>query len=83
MQKCSGKPREQIIFEAPDDKNLHTVLTNHNEEFLEFIQKLGLSVEHREKTSFATHISRTIITLKTTCFKVDFNDTFVKISALK
>lgn len=83
MQKCNGSVLDSIIFENSYDEDLKTILKNHNEEFITFIHKLGLNVEHRENTkSFRNH-STTILTLKTRCFKVDFNDTFVKISALK
>lgn len=83
MQKCEGKPAKSIIFESKQSKDLNKILTRHNEEFIEFIHKLGLSVEHKEQTSNYQNSSITILTLKTTCFKVDFNDTFVKISSLK
>jgi len=83
MQLCKGKPSEYIIFENVEDEDLNLILEKHNEEFVTFIHKIGLSVEHSEKTNNYQNISTTILTLKTTCFKVDFNDTFVKISALK
>jgi hypothetical protein len=83
MQVCHGSPSKYIIFENTTNKDLNSILSSHHEEFIEFIHKIGLSVEHREKTSDYQNSSTTILTLKTTCFKVDFNDTFVKISALK
>ena len=47
------------------------------------MHKLGLNVEHKDVNNKLsnTHLV-TILTLKTTCFKVDFNDNFVKISPL-
>ncbi len=83
MQKCDGKPYKPIIFETRDDKNLRKILTTNNEEFIDYIHKLGLSVEHKDKTKNFQYSSTTILTLKTTCFKVDFNDNFVRISPLK
>jgi len=83
MQECSGKPSDYIILASENNKDLNKILTIHNEEFIEFIHKIGLSLEHKEKTSNYQNRSTTILTLKTTCFKVDFNDTFVKISSLK
>ena len=83
MQACSGNPSDSIIFQSSNDKNLNKILAAHNEEFVDYIHKIGLNVEHNEKTSKYVHNATTILTLKTTCFKVDFNDTFVKISALK
>lgn len=83
MKKCTGKPYSPIIFETRDDKNLKKILSTNNEEFIEYIHKLGLCVEHKDKTQNYQYSSTTILTLKTTCFKVDFNDNFVKISPLK
>ena len=83
MQKCHGQPYNSIILETRDDKNLEKILSSQNEEFVDFIHKLGLNVEHKDATINYQHSSMTILTLKTTCFKVDFNDNFVKISPLK
>jgi hypothetical protein len=83
MQKCTGTPSHTLTLEIQNSKNLQKILTQNYEEFLSYIYKLGLSVSHDEKTINYENISTTIVTLKTTCFKVDFNDNFVKISALK
>jgi len=83
MRKCHGKPYDSIIFDTNNDKNLKKILTTNNEEFIEYIHKLGLSLEHSDTTTNYQYRSTTILTLKTTCFKVDFNDNFVKISPLK
>jgi len=83
MQKCEGKPYNSIIFDTNDDKDLKEILSENNTEFIDYIHKLGLSVEHKDMTKNFIYTSTTILTLKTTCFKVDFNDNFVKISPLK
>ncbi|MDF1876453.1 hypothetical protein JHD47_01315 [Sulfurimonas sp. SAG-AH-194-L11] len=83
MQKCDGHPYNPIIFETRDDKNLKKILSSNNEEFIEYIHKLGLSLEHTDSTINFEYTSTTILTLKTRCFKVDFNDNFVRISPLK
>ncbi len=83
MQKCSGKPYDSLFLETDTSDNLKNILTTNNEEFIEYIHKLGLSVKHEEKTANYQNFSHTVLTLKTTCFKVDFNDNFVKISPLK
>jgi len=83
MQKCSGTPSSTLSLEIEKTKNLHTILTENYEDFLTYIHKIGLSVSHKESTINFENFSTTILTLKTTCFKVDFNDNFVKISALK
>jgi len=83
MTPCFGEATAEIIFANSNEERLSNIIDKNQEEFVEFIHSLGLSVEHHEKTSLKTYDSTTILTLKTTCFKVDFNDTFVKISALK
>ena len=83
MQKCQGTPYNPIIFETRDDKNLQKILSTNNEKFIEYIHKLGLSVRHAESTRNYINSSTTVLTLRTTCFKVDFNDNFVRISPLK
>jgi hypothetical protein len=83
MRPCSGAPQEFIILDPSEDKNLHTLIQNNHEEFIDFIHKIGINVSHHEQHSSHKSDSDTVLTLRTTCFKVDFNDTFVKISALK
>ena len=83
MQKCKGTPYNPIIFESNSEKNLKKILNTNNEYFIDYIHKIGLSVEHTESTINSINSSTTQLTLKTTCFKVDFNDNFVIISPLK
>jgi len=83
MQKCDGNSYNPIIFETDDDKNLKKIIYSNHEEFIDYIHKLGLDVQHSDKTINYQQSSTTILTLKTRCFKVDFNDNFVKISPLK
>ena len=83
MQKCNGTPQNALILPTESDTNLKTVLAKNSEEFIDYIHKLNLHVEHSDVTINAQYKSTTILTLKTTCFEVDFNDNFVKISPLK
>lgn len=83
MQPCSGKPYSTLVLESSDEKNLEKLISTSNEFFINYIHKLGLHVSHQSITQNSANSSVTILTLKTTCFKVDFNDTFVKISPLK
>ena len=83
MKKCTGKLQEQLILENSTDGNFAKLIKQNIEEFYEYIYKLGLHVEHNEETINLQNKSTTILTLKTTCFKVDFNDNFAKISDLK
>jgi len=83
MKKCDGKPYDALVLETRDDKNLKKIISSQKENFIDYMHKLGLHVQHKEKTINFQYSSVTILTLKTTCFEVDFNDNFVKISPLK
>ena len=83
MHKCKGIPSKTILLESYNSHNVKKIIALNNEKFINYIQKIGLHVKHYERTTNLQNSSTTILTLKTTCFKVDFNDNFVKISALK
>jgi hypothetical protein len=84
MQKCEGQASHTLLLDSSEPKHLKSVILDNFELFSDYIQKLGLHVQHDTNTNATTHQkSTTIVTLKTTCFKVDFNDTSVTISALK
>ena len=83
MTTCSGTPQDALILPNKDDKNLEELLSTNSEEFIEYLHKLGLNIEHVENTTSNVNHSSTILTLKTTCFKVDFNDNFARIAPLK
>ena len=83
MKKCKGSPQQSILLEHKNLDDLTDVISSSNNEFIEYIYKLGLHVEHDSVTKNMQNSSTTILTLKTTCFKVDFNEKFVKIAALK
>ncbi|MDA7818536.1 hypothetical protein N9A28_10135 [Sulfurimonas sp.] len=83
MQKCNGKAQDNIIFESNRDDSFKKIISQNSEKFIDFIHKLGLHVEHKEKTINLQNTATTILTLRTTCFKVDFNDNFAKITPLK
>jgi len=83
MQKCSGQATHFLELESNGSTDLHKIIINNHERFISYLHKLGLSVEHQEKTTNFQNSSTTILTLKTTCFKVDFNDNFAIISPLK
>ncbi|MEA2091138.1 MAG: hypothetical protein U9O83_02080 [Campylobacterota bacterium] len=83
MKKCSGKPQEALILPNFGDKDLKFTISKNSEQFIDYIHKLGLHVRHKESTINSQNKSTTILTLKTTCFKVDFNDNFAIIAPLK
>ena len=83
MQKCIGTPQNSLLLESDGSTDLKTIISKHKEEFISFMHKLGLHLEHKEKNINYQNSFTTILTLKTTCFKVGFNDNFAKISSLK
>ncbi len=83
MKKCHGKWGEALMLNSYGDRDLKLTISKNSQRFIEFIHKLGLFVEHQEITINSQNKSITILTLKTTCFKVDFNDNFAKITPLK
>ncbi len=83
MKKCSGTPQKSFIFDTDGEDDLKKIISNDRERFINYIHKLGLHLKHNEKTIDYQHSSSTTLTLKTTCFKVDFNDNFARIAPLK
>ncbi len=83
MTKCKGKPYASISLESDGEKNLTTIIQKNSEEFINFLHTLGLSIESHSKTTDFQYRSFTTLTLRTTCFKVDFNENFAIISPLK
>lgn len=83
MQKCLGKAQKSIFLDPHNSEDLRSVIEENKQEFVQYLHKLGLQVQHREKTTNFQNSSTTVLTLKTTCFKVDFNDNSVKITPLK
>lgn len=83
MTKCHGKPQEELVFNKSNSKDLKKIISENSEKFIDFIHKLGLHIEHKETTTNLRNSSTTTLVLKTTCFKVDFNDNIVKIAPLK
>ena len=83
MTKCIGSTYKPLILETNKETKLKKIIQNNFETFLKYIHKLGLHLNHTDKTINYEYSSTTILTLKTTCFKVDINDNLAKISPLK
>jgi hypothetical protein len=83
MQKCYGEESNSIVLDANGDQNLKQIILNNSDKFIDYLHKIGLEVVHHDKTLNNIYTSNTSMTFKTTCFKVDFNDTFARITALK
>ncbi|WP_246032266.1 hypothetical protein [Sulfurimonas crateris] len=83
MTKCEGTPQDEFMLMNRDADNLKKLISQNSQEFIEYIHKLGMHVNHDEKTINMQNSYTTVLTLKTTCFKVDFNDNFATIAPLK
>ncbi|MGE4397313.1 MAG: hypothetical protein AB7D34_07725 [Sulfurimonas sp.] len=83
MTKCEGSPQDELILQSRDEESLKKLISQNSQEFIEYIHKLGLHVDHDEKTVDMQNSYTTVLTLRTTCFKVDFNDNFATIAPLK
>ena len=83
MQKCAGQLQRSFILEANADDSLQNIIHNNYSKFIDNIHKIGLDIQHSDVTINSINSSMTILTLHTTCFKVDFNDNYAKITPLK
>ncbi len=83
MQICEGIPQESLTLPSSGTKDIKKIIHTNMENFVAYIHKLGISVEHEEKNINYQNKSTIILTMHTTCFKVDFNDNFAKITPLK
>ncbi|MEA1892357.1 MAG: hypothetical protein U9N33_06550 [Campylobacterota bacterium] len=83
MKPCFGIPQEELILQNNSNNDFRKIISTNSQEFIDYMHKLGLHVESLDITKDYQTKSTTILTLKTTCFKVDFNDTFARITPLK
>ncbi len=83
MKKCHGKTYDSLILDPQKSNDLKKILLSNKEQFTNFLYKIGLNIKHEEETLNSVNHSYTVLTLKTTCFKVDFNDNSVRIAPLK
>ena len=84
MHKCEGEIQTPIYLDIKNkETDLKKIIYNDFDRFTDFVYKLGLEIKHNDKTINYEHTSSTILTLRTTCFKVDINDNFAKIAPLK
>ncbi|MDD3475847.1 MAG: hypothetical protein PHI38_03180 [Sulfurimonas sp.] len=83
MKKCNGNPYSELFLYTNSQDDLKKIISQNSTEFIDYIHKLGLHVEHKETTTNLQNSSTTTLTLRTTCFKVDINDTLAKITPLR
>jgi len=83
MTRCNGTPYNPLILENNNHLSLNEIINNNLKKFTDYIHFIGLDINYKSKSINSQNSSTTILTFKTTCFKVDFNDNFVKIVPLK
>ncbi|MDQ7044967.1 MAG: hypothetical protein Q9M32_03520 [Sulfurimonas sp.] len=83
MKPCRGEATSFIELPVLKNETLDGIIQENSQEFIDYLHKIGLNLEYQSTTTNYQQASTAIHTLKTTCFKVDFNDNFVKISPLK
>ena len=82
MQQCQGSINNSITFKN-NNNNLKKIISANSQKFINFIHKIGIEIKSNDKVTNGISNSTIILTLKTTCFKVDFNEEFARISALR
>ncbi len=83
MQSCAGTISQSIVFEKKNNDTFENFIKYKQDKMIDFFDKLGLHVKSYDSFNTTNSHTNTTITFFTQCFKVDFNDNFVKISALK
>ena len=85
MTPCKGNLLGSSLYLIllDDTKNLKNTLLQNSDQFFTYINTLGLHVRNDESLYNGSSHSLTTITLKPTCFTVEFNDNLVKITPLK
>ena len=85
MTPCKGEPlgNSLLLSSAENSKNLKQTLLLNSDQFFSYINTLGLHVKSFEQVSNGIESSLTTITLRPTCFTVEINENFVKITPFK
>ena len=85
MTPCVGHHLGPSLFLSLSEntKDLKKIILSHDDEFFTYVNAFGLHVRNFDSLSNGTSSSLTTVTLKPTCFTVEFNDNLVKISPFK
>jgi len=83
MTKCVGIPQKSITLETYENKDLKSILSLNNEKFIKYLENLGTNIKYNNRSLNFQSNTSTILTIKTTCFKVDINENLAKITLLK
>lgn len=86
MTPCPGTPSETLFLNTPEPiqpTDLKSVIEEHRDLFFGFVETQGVHIRNFGEHGGAMPADRIVLTLPLRCFTVDFNEDFVKISALK
>lgn len=83
MQACSGTMNQSVAFSKKKSDTFENFIEEKKQKMIDFFDTLGLNVKSHDSFDTINAHTNTTITFFTQCFKVDFNDGFVKISSLK
>lgn len=83
MTACVGNRHDSLTLpRTPNDSLKHT-LTEHEEDFFDFIIRQTLHLKSNQNIQAQEHISIDTLTIPIQCYAVDFNEDFVTIILLK
>jgi len=83
MSKCKQTTYLKPLILPNKENSLKKTIDKNKELFSNYLSKIGFNINYKSKTTNLNNHSFMVYTFKTTCFKVDFNDNFVKIQPLK
>lgn len=83
MKKCHGTYSQPFYIFGTNTKNLNKFLQNNITTFLENIMPFYIELKNSEKTQNLINSNITTLRLEPTCFEVQINDKFVKLTRIK
>jgi len=83
MTSCSGIPEKSIIFTSHKNESIKQTILRHHEEFIEYLEKLGIYIRSQSQTTQMQYNSFIEITFKTHCFQIENKNNSIHITYLK
>ncbi len=87
MTKCEGEPFDKSLTlpypKSKQKENFRLIIRENFDQFLSYLSAIGFKIKENSQTINAQNTTTTRLIFPTTCFKVDFNDSFVTITAIK
>ncbi len=83
MKECAGYYDKAFIIFGTKTDTLNSFLQNNITDFVENIMPYYLELKNSEKTQNLINSNLTTLRLEPTCFEVQINDNFVKLTRIK